>query len=136
MDPKLTSEPSPVSESSLLAGVLALGDSTDNLTRIIAKQTVQRKGLTALAVAAFVSLIIFCIVGGVALQRITNVDNTASDLTSPEAFAQQQANADYRADRTIFCVSNKMENVHNGTPLDERCPKEFPGVPVRIIPPN
>lgn len=134
MTPPLTDEPSPVSESSLLAGVLALGDSTDNLAKRIQHQTVQRKGMTVLIVLTCLCLIGFCIVGGLAFQRISRVDNTATNLTSEQAQREAVARADFRTDRTIFCVNSYFASVQNGTVYDARCPQAYPGVPITPSP--
>lgn len=137
MRPPLTTEDAPSSAGSLLAATLAVGDSTDRLGDKIEGLTVQRRGITLLLTVTCVVTILFSVFGGIALQKISRVDTTAQGLTSQRAQQDQIARADYRTDRTIFCINSFAASLTDPSkPYDSRCPQAYPGVPITGTPPS
>lgn len=130
----LSTDESPVSETSVLAGVLALGDSTDGLAGEVSKMTLVRRTTMWLMAATFVMTLIWTVLVAVAFVRLTSLADDNHTLlervvavTNPEAQKRQQEATKDVESRIVFCINNHLDNRTDGrVPLDSRCPTEYP----------
>lgn len=133
--PPLTTDPSPVAESSVLAATIALGEHTEELTQAVIANRNERKALQVTVLIVAVMFLAQSIYGFYALSKISEVSESnatilasVSSVTSPGATAASIARADYRMNLTIYCTNNftAHRTDPNGVELDERCPTTFP----------
>ena len=134
LKPPLSTDESPVSESSLLAGVLALGDSTDGLTDAVITSTRTRRTLLALMTAATVVFLLTSVYGSVVYSRLstlttanhqTGVENQrllrdVESVTNPDAQQTSIARSDARVAKQTQCIEDFLE--HNYQRTDPSCP--------------
>ena len=134
MTPPLSGLPPPVGESSLLAGVLALGDSTDDLRLRVEEATNKRRVTQVLMVIIFVifsAQFVYAISLYRQIEKVTTDNHalllTTSGLTDQVAVAANQTAADARAARIEFCTASRLQTMLYPTAvLDSRCPIDWP----------
>ncbi len=126
----LSDEPSPVAESSLLVGVLALGDSTDHLRQKVEEATFWRKVFAAVACVALL-LVTMQAFYGVSTYR--KLDRLSSENHALLVRAEGQREVvQEQTERIIYCVINiRRHDTDPSMPLDSMCPRAtFPAVPM------